>query len=305
MYTLLFAFALLFATIKPSFASIPMASIAVDADSGLVIKADNADVQTYPASLTKVMTLYMVFEALEKGWITENDMMKVSYNASSKPSAKLWLKPNSEISVEDGIKAIITRSANDVATVFAEHLGKSEENFAKMMTTVAKELGMSSTTFKNASGLHNSEQKTTARDLAILAMAIMNHFPQYYYLFSTRMFEFNNQKCFNHNRLLRTYSGADGIKTGFVQASGFNLITSAHRGGHRIVAVVLGRNSAKQRDKDMTKLLDKSFMSLIMSPDNIYIPPEKPNIEILNDMENDSIFSLVNKKYNFKKITEN
>ena len=281
--------------------AITFASIAVDANTGLVVNAKNADVITYPASLTKVMTLYMLFEALEKGKVTEEQRLPVSKNAANKPSSKLWLKAGSSIAVLDAIKAIITRSANDAATVVAEALGETEEKFAEMMTEVAKELGMNSTVFKNASGLYHYEQKTTARDMALLAMAIFHHFPQYYYLFATRYFKFEGQECYNHNRLLRTYNGADGIKTGFINASGFNLITSAQRGEHRIIAVVMGRNNAKNRDKDMTDLLDKSFMSLIMSPKNVHIPEIKPNLKNTQSQQ----FSNKPKKYNFKKISKN
>lgn len=271
---------LIFIDPKSSYArSVPLASIAVNAHNGLVIKANNADQLTYPASLTKVMTLYMVFEALEKGWLTEEQSLTVSKNASQKPSSKLWLKPGTVISVKDAIAAIVTRSANDVATAIAETLGQTEENFAEMMTTVAKELGMKNTIFKNASGLHHRKQVTTARDMALLAMAIWQHFPQYYHFFSLQEFELNEQKCFNHNRLLRTYNGVDGIKTGYVSASGFNLMTSAQKGEHRIIAVVMGRNNTSQRDRDMTNILDKSFRELILSPENIPIPTSKPNLE--------------------------
>jgi D-alanyl-D-alanine carboxypeptidase len=248
--------------LMPNAAMARYASIVVDADSGQVLHAVNADTLRYPASLTKIMTLYMVFEALENGTLKIDQRLPVSKRAAGMPPSKLGLKAGSSIVLEDAIMALTTKSANDVAVVVAEALGGTEINFAKMMTARARELGMSRTTFRNASGLPNSHQKSTARDMVRLAKAVQEDFPQYYHYFSKTSFTYNGQTHRSHNRLLKRYNGTDGIKTGYIRASGFNLISSVQRDGRRVIAVVFGGKTAASRDEHMVKLLDRSFTKL-------------------------------------------
>jgi len=245
--------------LAPSAAQARYASIVVDADSGQVLHAVNADTRNYPASLTKMMTLYMVFEALHKGQLTLEVQLPVSKRAAGMPPSKLGLDANDTISVEDAILALTTKSANDVAVVLAEALGGSEIEFAKMMTQRAQELGMSRSTFRNASGLPNRGQKSTARDMVRLAQALMENYPQYYHYFSATEFTYHGRTYRNHNRLLKSYEGTDGIKTGYTRASGFNLVSSVQRDGRHIIAVVFGGKTARSRDAHMVKLLDRGF----------------------------------------------
>ncbi len=237
-------------------------SIIIDAESGKVLSSSAADTLRYPASLTKVMTLYITFDALEKGLLRMEDMLPVSRTAANRSPSKLGLRAGEKISVKDAIMALVVKSANDCATVLAEGLGYSERNFAKTMTKVARELGMKNTTFKNASGLPNREQKTTARDMAILGAAIYHHFPQYYKLFSTKKFTYKGRTYYTHNHLLKSFEGADGMKTGFTNAAGFNIITSAERNGKRVIAVTMGHNTAKLRDKKVAKLMEMGLNKL-------------------------------------------
>lgn len=238
------------------------ASIVVDSDSGQVLHAVNADTRNYPASLTKMMTLYLVFEALEKGTLTLDQRLIVSKRAAGMPPSKLGLNAGNSIAVEDAILALTTKSANDVAVVVAEALGGSEIEFAKLMTKRAGELGMSRTTFRNASGLPNRAQKSTARDMVRLAQALQSDYPQYYHYFSATEFTYLGRTYRNHNRLLKSYDGTDGIKTGYTRASGFNLVSSVQRDGRRVIAVVLGGKTARSRDSHMVKLLDRGFTKL-------------------------------------------
>jgi D-alanyl-D-alanine carboxypeptidase len=238
------------------------ASIVVDADTGQVLHAVNADTRNYPASLTKMMTLYMVFEALEQGRLTLDQRLPVSKRASGMPPSKLGLKKGDSIRVEDAILALTTKSANDVAVVVAEALAGKETTFAQKMTERAQELGMNRTTFRNASGLPNRGQKSTARDMSRLGKALMENFPQYYHFFSTSSFSYAGRSYRNHNRLLKGYQGTDGIKTGYTRASGFNLVSSVERNGRRVIAVVFGGKTAKSRDRHMVKLLNRSFTKL-------------------------------------------
>jgi D-alanyl-D-alanine carboxypeptidase len=231
------------------------AAIVVDANSATVLHAANADAPRHPASLTKIMTLYLLFERLESGKLKLDTPLKVSDHAEEQPPTKLGLREDQTIKVEDAIKGMITRSANDVAVVVAEALADSEENFAKMMTRKAQALGMTKTVYKNASGLPNNDQITTARDQAILGRAIQERFPTYYKYFQTRSFVFRGQSIANHNRLLGSVDGVDGIKTGYTHASGFNLVTSVRRNNRHLVAVVLGGSSAASRDAQMRRLL--------------------------------------------------
>lgn len=249
-------------TLAPSEAAARYASIVVDADTGQVLHAVNADTRNYPASLTKMMTLYMVFEALENGTLKLDQRLKVSKRASGMPPSKLGLKRGQTISVEDAILALTTKSANDVAVVVAEALAGKETTFAKKMTQKARKLGMSRTTFRNASGLPNRGQKSTARDMARLGKALMVDYPQYYHYFSTRSFTYNGRTYRNHNKLLKNYKGTDGIKTGYTRASGFNLVSSVERNGRRVIAVVFGGKTSRSRDRHMVKLLNRGFTKM-------------------------------------------
>jgi D-alanyl-D-alanine carboxypeptidase len=233
----------------------PTASIVVDGNSGAVLQASNSDAPRHPASLTKIMTLYLLFERLDAGKIKLDTPLKVSEHASDQDPTKLDLKPGQTIPVEDAIKGVVTRSANDAAVVIAESLGGSENEFAKLMTQKAHALGMSRTTYVNASGLPDDDQITTARDQALLGRAIQDRFPQYYKYFSLPAFVYHGVAIRNHDRLLGSVQGVDGIKTGFTRASGFNLVTSVHRDGRYVVAVVLGGRSAFQRDAHMRELI--------------------------------------------------
>src|SRR5580698_7090224 len=234
----------------------PNASIVVDGNTGQVLEATNPDAARHPASLTKIMTPYLLFERLDASKISLNTPLKVSQHAANQDPTKLELKPGSTIQVEDAIKGVVTRSANDAAVVIAENLGGSEEDFARMMTQKAHALGMSRTTYVNASGLPDDDQITTARDQALLGRAIQDRFPRYYRFFSTTEFVFHGVTIHGHNHLLGSVNGVDGIKTGYIRASGFNLITSVHRDSRYIVGVVLGGRSAFERDAHMRALIE-------------------------------------------------
>ncbi|MBB4001459.1 SPOR domain-containing protein [Aurantimonas endophytica] len=233
------------------------AGFVIDANNGKVLYEDSADAYRYPASLTKMMTLYMTFAALKTGRISKSSQMPVSKYAAARPPSKLGLKVGSSITVEEGISALVTKSANDASVVMAEFLAGSEARFAEQMTATARKLGMSRTTFKNANGLPNSEQRTTARDMATLGIALREHFPEYYGYFSTRSYNFRGTRLGNHNRVLGRVEGTDGIKTGYINASGFNLVSSVKRDGKSIVAVVMGGRSGRSRDDHMVKLLNQ------------------------------------------------
>jgi D-alanyl-D-alanine carboxypeptidase len=232
------------------------AAIVVDANSGRTLYALNENELRHPASITKVMTLYLLFEQLEKGRLHLDSELPISQHAAAQPPTKLGLHPGSTIKVEDAIKAIVTRSANDMAVAVAEAIGGDEASFADLMTHKAHALGMSRTHYENASGLPNDEQVTTAHDLAILGRAIQDRFPRYYRYFSTRVFYYAGTVSPNHNHLLDRIEGMDGIKTGYTRASGFNLLTSVKRDGHYIVAVVMGGMSAASRDATMARLIE-------------------------------------------------
>lgn len=237
-------------------------SIMIDARSGNVIYEQNADELRYPASLTKLMTLYITFNALEHKHITLDEELKVSRTAAGRSPSKLGVKTGETISVKDAIMAVIVKSANDCATVLAERFSKTEADFAVLMTKTAKKLGMNDTTFKNASGLPNSKQKTTARDMAILSMAVYRHFPQYYKWFSAQKFIYKGKKIYGHNNLLKTFSGADGMKTGYTAAAGYNIVTSAMRNNNRVIAVTMGHRFLNERDKKAAKMMDKGLQYL-------------------------------------------
>ena len=234
----------------------PSSSIVVDGNTGKVLQELNPDAPRHPASLTKIMTLYLLFERLDAHKIKLDTPLKVSAKAAEQPPSTLGLKAGQTIAVEDVIKAVVTRSANDAAVVIAENFSGDEGRFAKLMTQKAHALGMSRTTYVNASGLPNDDQITTARDQALLGRAIQERYPSYYKYFSTQSFEFRGEAIHNHNHLLGSVDGVDGIKTGFTHASGFNLVTSVHRDGYYIVAVVLGGRSALERDAHMRELIN-------------------------------------------------
>ncbi len=240
-----------------AFANSKYAGIVVDAKTGKTLYASSADAYRYPASLTKIMTLYMVFEELEAKRLTLGSRLKVSKYASGRPPSKLGLKAGKTISVKDAILALVTKSANDVATVVAENIGGSEKRFAERMTRTARQLGMSKTTFRNPHGLPNSGQRTTARDMATLGRAIQERFPEYYKYFKTRSYKYGSRTYGNHNKLLGRVKGVDGIKTGYIRASGFNLVSSVKRDNRHIVAVVMGGRTGASRDAQMRKLISR------------------------------------------------
>jgi len=254
------AVALMLTLFSPAHAK--YASFVMDADSGRVLHSRNADTRNYPASLTKMMTLYMLFEALESKKITLNTKMRVSRRATWQPPSRLGLKAGSSIRAEDAIYALVTKSANDVATVVAEALGGTEWEFAKEMTKRAREIGMKRTNFRNASGLPNRGQLSTARDMATLGNTLWKRFPQYYGYFKTAKWTYKGRTYGNHNKLMKKYDGMDGIKTGYIRASGFNLVTSVNRKGHRLIGVVFGGKTSKQRNNIMERILDQSFTQI-------------------------------------------
>jgi D-alanyl-D-alanine carboxypeptidase len=232
------------------------AGIVVDVKTGKVLYARNADAARYPASLTKMMTLYVLFEELEAGRLKLNSRLKISKYAAARPPSKIGLKAGSTISVRNAISALVTKSANDIATAIAENISGTQEAFGRRMTATARRIGMRRTTFRNASGLPDSRQKTTARDMARLGMALQDHFPKQYKYFSMRSFKFNGRKYGNHNRLLGRVKGVDGIKTGYTRASGFNLVTNVRHRDRHIVAVVMGGRTGKSRNAQMQKLIE-------------------------------------------------
>lgn len=235
------------------------AAIVVDANSGRTLYARNENELRHPASVTKVMTLYLLFEQLEKGRMRLDTPLMISARAAAQAPSKLGLAPGETISVENAIKALVTKSANDIACAVAENIGGSETNFARLMTRKAHALGMSRTHYENASGLPDPAQVTTARDLAVLGRAIQDRFPRYYRYFSTHVFAYNGALHPNHNHLLGHVEGMDGIKTGYTRASGFNLLTSVRRDHHHIVAVVMGGVTAGARDRIMADLIEQNI----------------------------------------------
>jgi len=235
------------------------ADIVIDAESGRILHATNADNLRHPASLTKMMTLYLTFQALESGKLELNQILPVTDNAAEQAPSKLGLRPGESIRVEDAILGVVTESANDAAVVLAEALGGSESRFAQMMTQEAHALGMKNTHYHNASGLPGPDQVTTARDMAILGHALIYHYAQFYPYFSHDSFTYAGIYHHNHNHLMDRYDGMDGIKTGYIRASGFNLVASAVRGPVRLVGVVFGGHSTTARDNQMALLLDQAF----------------------------------------------
>ncbi len=238
------------------------AAIVIDADTGAVLHAVNADTRNYPASLTKMMTLYLLFERIGQRRLGLSDRLRVSRRAASRAPSSLGLRKGQRIPVRDAIGTLVTKSANDAATVIAEAVGGSERRFARMMTAKAHALGMSHTNFRNASGLPDRRQTSTARDMARLANALLRDFPHRYPYFRLQSYLYDGRKFHNHNRLLRSYDGMDGIKTGYIRASGYNIASSATRDGKRLIAVVFGGRSARWRDRHVARLLNRGFAAL-------------------------------------------
>ncbi len=235
------------------------ASIVMDANSGAVLSQANADEFRFPASLTKMMTLYLLFEAVRDRRIALNEPVPISATAASMSPTKLGLLPGTYITVEQALLGLVTKSANDAACALGEMMGGDEERFAQMMTLRARALGMTNTTFRNASGLPDWSQVTTARDMALLARHLIQDFPAFYRYFSVPSFVFQGRQVLNHQRLLQTYPGADGLKTGYTEAAGYNVVTSAVHGDTRLIGVVLGASSGGERDQHMALLLDQGF----------------------------------------------
>ncbi|MEO0327936.1 MAG: D-alanyl-D-alanine carboxypeptidase [Pseudomonadota bacterium] len=261
----------------PAAANSKYAGIVIDAKTGRTLYSYKADSSRYPASLTKMMTMYMMFEALDEGRLKKNTRIVMSKYAASRPPSKLGIRAGRSIAAEHAILALATKSANDVATAVAEHFGGSEANFGAMMTRKARQLGMKRTTFKNASGLTAKGQKTTARDMAKLGLALREHFPQYYRYFSTRNFKYGKANYRNHNRLLGQIKGVDGIKTGYTRASGFNLVSSVETNRRSIVAVVLGGRSGKSRNAQMRKLINTYLRKASRGSKKLQIAARKPS----------------------------
>ena len=270
-----------------AFANQKYAGLVVDVKTGRVLYSDRADEKRFPASLTKIMTLYILFEEIEAGKLDLNSPLKVSTFAAAQMPTKLRLKVGRTISVGDAMRALAVKSANDVAVVVAEAIGGSEEAFARRMTRKAHALGMKNTTFKNASGLHVPGQVTTARDMAILGQSVQDRFPQHYKIFKSRTFKWGKRKYTNTNRLLGRVPGVDGIKTGYTRASGFNLVTSVRSKDRHIIAVVMGGRTGKRRDAHMADLIRRYLMKasngsrtaphLIANPQSsVPLPKERP-----------------------------
>ena len=237
------------------------ASIVIDLERDQVLHARHADAPRYPASLTKAMTLYMLFDAMKAGEVRLHESLPVSRAAAKQPPSSLRLRAGSTITTKDAINALVTKSANDVAVVVAERLGGTEAQFATLMTAKARDMGMENTTFKNASGLPNSQQLSTARDMAVLAERLLEDHADYYGYFSNKKFSWGRATYKNHNRLIGAVAGVDGIKTGYTRASGFNLMTSAKRRGRRVVAIMFGGSTARSRDQHVTDLIEAAYQS--------------------------------------------
>ncbi len=246
----------------PVEASQRYAAFVADAETGEVLHARRADAPRYPASLTKMMTLYMVFEAIEQGELALDDEITASREAASRPESKLGLREGDRLPVETAIRALVVRSANDVAVAVAEHLAGSEAEFAEAMTTRAAALGLEATTFKNASGLPNRNQRTTARDMAALAVALKRDFPEHFHVFDDQSVSWRGRRFTSHNTLVGRVDGVDGLKTGYIRASGFNVAVSAERDDRRIVTVVMGGATASVRDAHAEELVDAAFAAL-------------------------------------------
>ena len=264
---------------RPAEANRKYASIVMEANTGRILYSRNADKKLHPASLTKMMTLLMVFEYLESGKISKNERIYISRRTASMVPSKIGLPRGSTMRVEDAVYALVTKSANDVAVALAEHMAGTEWGFSRKMTQKARQIGMKNTTFQNASGLYHRYQKSTARDMAILSRYLILNYPRYYRYFSTSSFRYRGKTYNNHNRLMRYYKGMDGLKTGYIAAAGFNLAASARRGDTRLIGVVFGGRSTRSRDRHMARILDSSFVrarQILVASSKAPVPPEKP-----------------------------
>jgi D-alanyl-D-alanine carboxypeptidase len=249
----------LFATAISAYAAPRYAAVVVDGNTGKMLFYRNGDARRYPASLTKIMTLYVLFDYLQSGQLGDDTDFYVTPYAASRPPSKMGLKAGNYVKVRDLIKALVTKSANDAATVIAENISGTEAKFARLMTATARKIGMNRSVFKNASGLPHGEQVTTARDMVTLAKRIMDDFPAYYKLFRTKHFNYKGRRYNNHNRLLFNFQGTEGIKTGYTRASGYNLTASVKRDGKHLIGVVFGGKTGRSRDSHMRKILGSSF----------------------------------------------
>ena len=266
----------------PASANSKYAAIVIDANSGKTLFSRKADEFRYPASITKVMTLFIVFEALDEGRRTMESRVKITRRAAGQPPSKTTLKAGQTLSMRDAIMALITKSANDVAVALAENISGSEAAFVRRMNDTARQLGMTRTKFANPSGLPDTRQRSTARDIVRLAQAVQDRFPQYYGLFSTRSWRIGRYKYRNHNKLLGTISSVDGIKTGYIRASGFNLVSSAREGARRIIAVVLGGRSAASRDRHMGELIRSNLPKASRSARTRLLAGVSPHLRALH-----------------------
>ena len=288
--------ALLLLVCSTNIAHARYAHVVFDAYSGKVLDEKEQHAPRQPASLTKMMTAYLAFEAVRSGQVKWNTRLTVSKKAARQSPSKLGLNPGDTISVQDAVLALITRSANDMAVVLAESLAGNEAKFAAQMTAKAKKLGMTRTTFRNASGLPARGQITTARDMGVLGQALIRDFPSYYKMFATESFTFRGEEIRNHNHLLGNYPGLDGIKTGYIRASGFNLVASAERNCKRVIGVVMGGQSGPWRDRRMEALLDEGFEKLGVARSYAY-GTRNSNITIKSDGEEDMPDSTSNQDF--------
>lgn len=258
----------------------------VDESTGVVLHSRRSEAQRYPASLTKMMTLYMLFDALERGEIGLQDPIRVSQNAANAVPSRLGLSAGDTITVENAIRALVIKSANDVAVAVGERIGGGESRFAELMTEQARELGMAGTTFRNASGLPDRRQVTTARDMARLAIALHRDFPDYFHYFNEERFTYNGRTYRNHNSLVGRVEGVDGLKTGYIRASGFNVVVSAERGDHRLITVVMGGPSAASRDAHAEELIEAAFGTLEQREDmRLFAALTSPRISPMRQQE--------------------
>ena len=267
----------------PAFGAQYRAALVADMDTGRVLYQENANELNYPASLTKIMTLYLTFDALEHGRLSLDDYLIVSQSAANAEPVKLGLAAGSKIRVEDAIKAVAVYSANDVARVLAENLkGGQEESFADLMTRVAREIGLNNTNFENSSGLPNDDHMSTARDIALLSMAVYKHFPQYWHFFGIKSWTYNGKTYTNGNRLLTSFNGCDGMKTGYTKKSKYSLVATAHRGNAHLMSVVLGAENKDVRANVAAQMLNRGFSMLGTGAQpvvkNTYVPPVQKTI---------------------------
>ena len=267
----------------PAFGAQYRAALVADMDTGRVLYQENANELNYPASLTKIMTLYLTFDALEHGRLNLDDYLIVSQSAANAEPVKLGLAAGSKIRVEDAIKAVAVYSANDVARVLAENLkGGQEESFADLMTRVAREIGLNNTNFENSSGLPNDDHMSTARDIALLSMAVYKHFPQYWHFFGIKSWTYNGKTYTNGNRLLTSFNGCDGMKTGYTKKSKYSLVATAHRGNAHLMSVVLGAENKDVRANVAAQMLNRGFSMLNSGAQpivkNTYVPPVQKTI---------------------------